>query len=81
MSVVLDVNALGRELARRGWNLRDLARAAGISAPTASAARAGRPISPASLRLIVRALLATPPLEGVDSLLAGNPAIDDSREL
>jgi len=36
-----------------------------------TAARAGRPISPRSLRRIAAALASAPPLEGVDDLLLG----------
>lgn len=69
MGVALRPEVLAREVARRGWCLADLAKATGLSGPTITAARAGRPISPVSLRLIVRALLAAPVLAGVDELL------------
>lgn len=87
MGVALRPEVLARKVARRGWSLADLAAAAGLSGPTITAARAGRPISPVSFRLIVRALLAAPVLAGVDDLLAnagggGGPAptTDGSRE-
>lgn len=70
MGIVVRPDALTREVARRGWTLADLAQASGLSGPTITAAIAGRSISPVSLRLIVRALLATPVLERVDDLLA-----------
>jgi DNA-binding Xre family transcriptional regulator len=71
MSVILRVEILAREVARRGWNLTDLANAAGISEATVRAARAGRPVSPKSLRSIAAALVSAPPLDGVDELLLG----------
>lgn len=70
MGIVVRPDALMREVARRGWTLSDLAQASGLSGPTITAAIAGRSISPVSLRLIVRALLATRVLERVDDLLA-----------
>lgn len=71
MSVILRVEILAREVARRGWNFTDLANAAGISSATVTAARAGRPVSPKSLRSIAAALASAPPLDGVDELLLG----------
>jgi DNA-binding Xre family transcriptional regulator len=72
MSVPVNTQRLIREMARRGWNGRDLARAAGISGPTVTMALAGRPIAPATLKRIALALLAAPPVEGIDSLLLGD---------
>jgi lambda repressor-like predicted transcriptional regulator len=69
MGIVLRTDALIREVARRGWNLADLARAAGISGATMTAARSGRPVSPASVRRIAAALTSAPPIDGVDDLL------------
>ena len=69
MGFVMNVVALDRELARRGWTSRDLARAAGLCDATVSFARNGRPVSPHSLRLIAAALATTPPLTEVDTLL------------
>lgn len=71
MSVILRAEILSREVARRGWNLADLAHAAGVSSATVTAARAGRPVSPKSLRSIAAALASAPPLDGVDELLLG----------
>jgi hypothetical protein len=45
MGVMIRPPRLRLELARRGWANVDLARAAGISAPTVSAAMAGRPLA------------------------------------
>ncbi|MGH7744682.1 MAG: helix-turn-helix domain-containing protein, partial [Candidatus Dormibacteria bacterium] len=58
------------ELARRGWTHCDLARSAGISAPTVSAAIAGRPLAPGTVRRIAQALSMAPIVEGIDALLA-----------
>jgi hypothetical protein len=71
MGVVIRSPRLRHELARRGWCNYDLARAAGISAPTVSAAMAGRPLSPKTVRLIARALCSAPALDGIDALLPG----------
>ena len=65
----MDPNRLDRELARRGWNATDLAKASGISVGTISSARRGRPVSNATLSKIADALHAAPVVEGVDRLL------------
>jgi transcriptional regulator with XRE-family HTH domain len=65
----MDPNRLDRELARRGWNATDLAKASGISVGTISSARRGRPVSNATLSKIAEALRAAPVVEGVDLLL------------
>jgi transcriptional regulator with XRE-family HTH domain len=72
VGVILRTDTLLHEVARRGWNLSDLAREAGISAATVTAARSGRPVSPESVRRIADALNATPPVAGVDRLLLGD---------
>lgn len=69
MGVVIQVDQLRRELARRGWSYRDLALASRLSAPTITAAMSGRPIAPRTVRLIAAALVKAPPVEGVDILL------------
>jgi transcriptional regulator with XRE-family HTH domain len=69
VSTRLDPNRLDRELARRGWNATDLAKASGISAGTISAARRGRPVSNATVCKIADALRAAPIVAGVDGLL------------
>jgi transcriptional regulator with XRE-family HTH domain len=71
VGVVIRREVLGREVARRGWTLADLAKAAGLSGATVTAASAGRPVSPGSLRRIAGALASVPPLDGVDELLLG----------
>ena len=60
---------LDRELARRGWNATDLAKASGVSVGTISAARRGRPVSNATLCKIAEALQAAPVVDGIDLLL------------
>ena len=65
----MDPNRLDRELARRGWNATDLAKASGISVGTVSSARRGRPVSNATLSKIADALRVAPVVEGVDLLL------------
>jgi transcriptional regulator with XRE-family HTH domain len=69
MSVPINTERLMREMARRGWGRADLARAAGISAPTVTLALAGRPVAPSTLKHIAQALLAAKPIEGIDTLL------------
>jgi transcriptional regulator with XRE-family HTH domain len=69
MGVAVNPDRLRLELARRGWSNTDLARAARLSHATVSAAAAGRPVSPTSLRLIAAALATAPTLAGVDALL------------
>ncbi|MHB8313922.1 MAG: hypothetical protein ACYDD0_11610 [Candidatus Dormibacteria bacterium] len=59
------------EIARRGWGNADLARAAKVSAPTITAALAGRPVAPRTVLRIAIALAETPPVTGVDSILLG----------
>jgi transcriptional regulator with XRE-family HTH domain len=62
-----------RALAERGLTTTDIGRLAGLSEPTMSRAVRGEPISPSTLVAITRALAATPLLEGVEALLAGEP--------
>ena len=69
MSTRIDPTRLDRELARRGWNATDLAKASGISVGTISAARRGRPVSNATVCKIADALRDAPVIVGVDNLL------------
>lgn len=69
MGIALNTQTLDRELARRGWTSRDLARASGLCDATISTARSGRRVSPQTLRLIAVALTKAPPVEAIDSLL------------
>lgn len=74
MTARLNPVRLDRELARRGWNASDLARAAGCSAATISGARQGRAVSSATLAKIADALREAPVISGVDAIL--DPAED-----
>ncbi len=65
----MNAEQLDRELARRGWNATDLARASGCSAATISGARRGRPISSTTLSKIAEALRAAPVIPGIDELI------------
>jgi transcriptional regulator with XRE-family HTH domain len=69
----IDPARLDRELARRGWNATDLAKASGISVGTISAARRGRAVSNATVCKIADALRDAPVIAGVDSLLEPEP--------
>ena len=69
MSIKLNAPRLERELARRGWNASDLARASGCSASTISAARRGRAITSVTLSRIADALRQAPVLQGIDEIL------------
>jgi transcriptional regulator with XRE-family HTH domain len=57
------------QLHMRGLSCCELARAAGVSAPTVSAAAAGRSISVRSARLIALALLNAEPIPGMHELV------------
>jgi transcriptional regulator with XRE-family HTH domain len=65
----MDPTRLDRELARRGWNATDLAKASGVSVGTISTARRGRAVSNATLFKIAEALRAVPVVDGIDVLL------------
>jgi transcriptional regulator with XRE-family HTH domain len=69
VGVPINAEYLRRELARRGWNSNDLARAAKLSHATVSAACTGRMVSPTTLRLIASALSRAAVVTGVDALL------------
>jgi transcriptional regulator with XRE-family HTH domain len=78
MSVTVHPGRLRNELARRGWAAADLARQSGVSAPTVSAALAGRPISAQSLQRIATALSHAPTHDVIDKLILTSL---DGREL
>jgi transcriptional regulator with XRE-family HTH domain len=65
----MDPMRLDRELARRGWNATDLAKASRVSVGTISAARRGRAVSNATLGKIAEALRTAPVVDGIDVLL------------
>lgn len=56
-------------MVRRGLSGRELAKAAGLSAPTVCTALAGRPIATRSLQLIAETLSRIPPNTVADALL------------
>lgn len=58
-----------QEMLRRGWEAADPAREARLSQATVSAALSGNPIAVKSLGLIATALLRTPPIEIIDTLI------------
>src|SRR5207302_318507 len=67
--VRLNPARLRLEIARRGLTGADLARLAGVSATTVSAATQGRPVSPVTLRKLAVALTRVPVLPGSEDLL------------
>jgi DNA-binding Xre family transcriptional regulator len=69
MTVRLNRTRLERELARRGWNATDLAKASGCSPATISGARRGRAITSATLSKIADALRQAPVIPGIDDIL------------
>ncbi len=69
MGVRISPARLDRELARRGWNATELAKASGCSPSTISGALRGRKVNNETLRKIADALLNAPVVPGVDSLL------------
>jgi hypothetical protein len=79
MSVVIDPQQLRGELARRGWSAGDLARDAGVSAPTVSAALAGRLLAAHTAPSIVNDLARPPGLLELDRLLPDVPPGPEDR--
>ena len=75
----MNADQLDRELARRGWNATDLARASGCSAATISGARRGRPISSTTLCKIAEALRKAPVIPGIDELIGTELTIVGER--
>ena len=69
VTVVLDPQRLREALATRGWSATDLARSAGLSAPTIGAALAGRPIAARSLKFIAQALSREPEVGLIATLI------------
>jgi lambda repressor-like predicted transcriptional regulator len=74
MSVNVNPAQLRLEMARRGWDAIDLARASRLSPATVSTALAGRPIAAKSVGLIAGALIGTPANEVIDRLVRGDSA-------
>jgi transcriptional regulator with XRE-family HTH domain len=69
VSATLDPEVLRYELAVRGLSQRDLAKLAGFCPATASAAKAGRPISVFTIERIAEVLVKTPVNEVIARLL------------
>jgi transcriptional regulator with XRE-family HTH domain len=69
MRVALDVDALRREMARRGLTGAELAAIAGVSAATVSHAQTGRMIDHGTIRKLGRALTVTPVIPAIDHLI------------
>lgn len=81
MTVRLNPTRLERELARRGWNASDLARAAGCSAATISGALHGRAVTSSTLGKIAEALRTAPVIPGIDEILGAGWEIDSAHSL
>ena len=62
------------EMAKRGWQLIDLAKHAGLSEPTARAVVRGRSVSMVTALKVVRALERNPPNERLIALLSWREA-------
>ena len=69
MSISLNQDRLRLEMARRGWDAIDLARAARLSPATVSTALAGKAISAHSVAEIAKALARAPVDEFIDKLV------------
>ena len=69
MGMRINPARLDRELALRGWNASDLAKASGCSVSTISGARRGHIVTNDTLRKIAEALRNAPVVPGVDELL------------
>ena len=72
MTVVVNSQRLRAALATRGWSANDLARCAGLSAPTIGAALAGRPIAARSLKFIAEALTREPEVGLISTLMGAD---------
>lgn len=66
----VDAGKLRRQMILRGWSCIDLARFAGISPTTVSAAVNGHPVAAKTIRKMAAALAKTPAIAGADELLA-----------
>lgn len=60
---------LRREMTSRGWNACDLARLAGLSPATLTAAMKGTPVSPRTVRKLAIAIARTPAIPQALDLL------------
>ena len=80
MTIRLDPERLERELARRGWNATDLAKASGCSAATISGVRNGKAITSSTARKIAAALREAPVVPGIDELLTPEGLVSRNGE-
>lgn len=69
MSISVNSGQLRLEMALRGWDAVDLARASRLSAATVSIALSGKPISAKSVALIATAIMQNPANEVIDRLV------------
>ena len=69
--VRIDGEQLKRQLALRGLTGRQLAKAAGVTEITVYRGCGGSRLAPSTLRKLVEALSAIPPMEGAELLVAG----------
>ena len=79
MSVMVNGRQLRQELARRGLDPSDLARAAQLSAATVSTALSGRPIAARSLARIADVLRRVPVDEVLDRLVTTDSGESEVR--
>ncbi len=70
MSISVNPDLLRLEMARRGWDAIDLARASRLSAATVSTALSGKAVSAHSVHEIAKALARTPVVDFIDKLVS-----------
>ncbi len=70
VGIIMNVERLRHEMALRAWSASRLADRCGISRPSVTNALKGRPLKPATLRKIIRAIDSTDALRGADKLLS-----------
>ena len=73
MGIVVHSGRLRWEMARRGWSAAELARHAGVTAPTVGSALAGRAITSGTFMRIAQALALAPVIDIADTLLMSDP--------
>lgn len=71
-AVRVQSNRLQEQLALRGWNAVDLARASGVSPATLTNVFRGRRIRAATIRKIAIALTNAPTVQGIEDLLSSD---------
>lgn len=72
MSLSVNARQLRLEMALRGWDAVDLARASRLSTATVSTALAGKPIAAKSVAQIATAITQHPANEVIDRLVRGD---------